>query len=85
VSMSSLPIEENYARLLRSVLLLLITVNVVPNSPIIVTLMMEVIFTPKHQFLQEPHGVTSQKTVFFIVTALKTSDFIQYLRRSQNL
>jgi hypothetical protein len=25
-------------------------------------------------FLQEPHGVTSQKTPFFIVTAVKTSN-----------
>jgi hypothetical protein len=25
---------------------------------------------PKHLFLQEPHGVTSQKTPFFIVTAV---------------
>jgi hypothetical protein len=29
---------------------------------------------PKRRFLQEPHGVTSQKTPFFIVTAVKTSD-----------
>jgi hypothetical protein len=29
--------------------------------------------SPKHWFLQEPHGVTSQKTPFFIVTAVKTS------------
>jgi hypothetical protein len=29
---------------------------------------------PKRLFLQEPHGVTSQKTAFFIVTAVKTSD-----------
>jgi hypothetical protein len=26
----------------------------------------------KLRFLQEPHGVTSQKTAFFIVTAVKT-------------
>jgi hypothetical protein len=26
------------------------------------------------QFLQEPHGVTFQKTVFFIATAVKTSN-----------
>jgi hypothetical protein len=25
-------------------------------------------------FLQKPHGVTSQMTAFFIVTAVKTSD-----------
>jgi hypothetical protein len=30
----------------------------------------------KRRFFQEPHGVTSQKTSFFIVTAVKTSNFI---------
>jgi hypothetical protein len=29
---------------------------------------------PKRLFLQEPHGVTSQKIPFFIVTAVKTSN-----------
>jgi hypothetical protein len=29
---------------------------------------------PKCRFLQEPHGVTTQKTPFFIVTAVKTSN-----------
>jgi hypothetical protein len=29
---------------------------------------------PKRRFLQEPHGVTSQKAPFFIVTAVKTSN-----------
>jgi hypothetical protein len=28
----------------------------------------------KRRFVQEPHGVTSQKTRFFIVTAVKTSN-----------
>jgi hypothetical protein len=27
---------------------------------------------PKRRFLQEPHGVTSQKTPFFIFIAMKT-------------
>jgi hypothetical protein len=36
------------------------------------------VFHPKRQFLQEPHGVTSQKTAFFIVTAMKTSNLTQY-------
>jgi hypothetical protein len=36
------------------------TANVVPSSPILVTLMM------KRRFSQEAHGVTSQKTAFFI-------------------
>jgi hypothetical protein len=31
---------------------------------------------PKRRFLQEPHRVTSQKTPFFIATAVKTSNFI---------
>jgi hypothetical protein len=30
--------------------------------------------TPKRRFLQEPHGVTTLKTPFFIVTAVKTSN-----------
>jgi hypothetical protein len=29
---------------------------------------------PKRRFLQEPHGVTSQKTPFFTVTAVKTAN-----------
>jgi hypothetical protein len=42
----------------------LVTGNVVTGSPILVTLMMEVIVPPKRRFLQEPDGVTSQKTAF---------------------
>jgi hypothetical protein len=34
---------------------------------------------PKRRFLQEPHGVTTQKTPFFIVTAVKTSNLIMVL------
>jgi hypothetical protein len=30
-------------------------------------------------FTQDLHGATSQKTAFFIVTAVKTSDFTQFL------
>jgi hypothetical protein len=40
------------------------TVNVVPSSLIPFTLAV----------LTEPHGVTSQETAFFIVTAVKTSN-----------
>jgi hypothetical protein len=36
--------------------------------------MMEGYVPPKRRLLQEPHGVTSQKTVFFIVAAMKTSN-----------
>jgi hypothetical protein len=45
----------------------------VPISPILVTMMMEALLL-KSRFLQEPHGVTSQKTSFFIVTTVKTSN-----------
>jgi hypothetical protein len=38
---------------------------VVPSSPILVTLMIEVPRSPKRQFLQEACKVTSQKTAFF--------------------
>jgi hypothetical protein len=48
--------------------------NVVSSSLILVILMMKVISSSEHRFLQEPHGVKSQKTPFFIVTAMKTSN-----------
>jgi hypothetical protein len=52
---------------LRSVRWLLVTVNVVPISPIFVTLMMGGHYVPlKRPFLQESHGITSRKTAFFI-------------------
>jgi hypothetical protein len=31
-----------------------------------------------YEFLQEPHGVTTQKTPFFIVTAVKISNLTEY-------
>jgi acetylglutamate synthase len=43
----------------------LLTVNVLPSSPILVTLMMEALSSSETSVLQEPHGVTSQKTSFF--------------------
>jgi hypothetical protein len=46
----------------------------VPSSPILVTLMIEVLVPPKLWFLRDPQGITSQKTAFFIVTAVKTSN-----------
>jgi demethoxyubiquinone hydroxylase (CLK1/Coq7/Cat5 family) len=36
------------------------------NSSILVTLMMEALSSSETSFLQEPHGVTSQKTLFFV-------------------
>jgi hypothetical protein len=44
---------------------LLVAASVVPSSLILVTLMKEALGPLKRRFLQEPHGVTSQKTPFF--------------------
>jgi hypothetical protein len=43
-----------------------VTANVVSSSLIFVTLMMGAFSSPNRRFLQEPHGVTSQKTAFVI-------------------
>jgi hypothetical protein len=58
---------------------LLVTADVAPSSVIVIALIMETIVPPKCQFLQEPHGITSQKTAFFIVTAVNTSNLTQPL------
>jgi hypothetical protein len=58
---------------IRGVLRLLLIANNVSSSLILVILMMEVIL-PSEASVQEPHGVTSQKTVLFIVPAVKTSN-----------
>jgi hypothetical protein len=65
---------------LRSVRRLLVTAIVVPSSPILDTLMKEALSYTKCRFLQEPHGITSQKMPFFIV-------FSSYLesRKTQNV
>jgi hypothetical protein len=39
-----------------------------------ITLMMEALSSSETRLLQEPHGVTSQKMAFFIVTAVETSN-----------
>jgi hypothetical protein len=59
---------------LRSVLRLLVTANV-SSSPILVTLMMEALSFSEHRFLQDPHGVTSQKMPFFIGLKVSVVDF----------
>jgi hypothetical protein len=46
--------------------------NVVPSSPIIATLMLEALSSSEMSVLtRATHGVTCQKTPFFIVTAVK--------------
>jgi hypothetical protein len=49
-----------------SVLRLLVTVNVAPSSPILVTLMMETLGSSETSVLTEAIRVTSQKTAFCI-------------------
>jgi hypothetical protein len=60
---------------------LLVTANVVLNSLIGVTLMMEALVPPTCRSLQGPHGVTSQKTVFFIpcTSVWKRTDPCRYV------
>jgi hypothetical protein len=57
-----------------SVRRLLVTASVVPSSPILVTLMKQALSSSEMSVLKQPHGVTSQETPFFIVTAVKTSN-----------
>jgi hypothetical protein len=52
----------------------LVTISVVPSSPILVTVMKEAQSSFESLLLQEPHAVTSQKTPFFIVTAVNISN-----------
>jgi hypothetical protein len=44
------------------------------GTTIPVSLMMEATRTSKRRFLQEPHDAASQKTAFFRVTAVRTSN-----------
>jgi hypothetical protein len=65
-------VSEEFSASIIRVRWLLVTANAVPISPIVATLLMTGIVPPKRWFLQEPHGVTTQKTTsFFIVTAVK--------------
>jgi hypothetical protein len=54
------------------VLRLLVTANV-RSSLIVFTLMKEEIFRPERRLLQEPHGVTSRRTAFFLVTVVTSN------------
>jgi hypothetical protein len=55
----------------------------VPSSPILVTLMMEAQVPPKRRFLQEPHGVTSQKAPFFMRTFRTFTIMYFFIQNSQ--
>jgi hypothetical protein len=67
---ATLAVSGNRSTLRRVRLLVPANVSI---SAILATLMMEN-DPPKRRFLQETHGVTSQKTPFSVVTAMKTSD-----------
>jgi hypothetical protein len=58
--------SNRYLVFLRSVRRLLVTASVVRSSPILVTLMKEALSSSETSVLTEPHGVTSQKTPFFV-------------------
>jgi hypothetical protein len=47
---------------------------VVLSTPILLTLMTEAIRSSETSIHKGPHGVTSQKTIFFIVKAVKRSN-----------
>jgi hypothetical protein len=49
-----------------------------------VTLMMEAIPSSKTSFLQEPHGITSQKMAFFIVTTMKISNLTRIITLNES-
>jgi hypothetical protein len=71
---TTLAVTSNRRTLRRISSQLLLTANVVSSSIILPTLMMEQYVLPNRQFLQEPHGVTSQKTAFFVAITVKTSN-----------
>jgi hypothetical protein len=58
----------------QAVLRFLVTANVVPNPPILVTLTMESLRSSETSVLTRSTRLTSQKTAFLIVTSVKTSN-----------
>jgi hypothetical protein len=58
--------------------LLLVAANLVPSSLILLILIMGAILHPKRLFLQQPHGATSQKSAFFIIGAVETSNLTEH-------
>jgi hypothetical protein len=67
---TTLAVANDYSTLLT----LLVTANVVSSLLILVTLMMEELRSSKTSIFQKPQGVTPLKTVFFILTELKSSN-----------
>jgi hypothetical protein len=51
----------------------LLQVNVVPTSPILVTMLKKA--PPKRQLQQDPHGIIAQKATFLISVMFRVSSF----------
>jgi hypothetical protein len=66
-------LRRNTMAFFRSVHRLLVTCNI-PSQPILVTQTIESLSSSETSVLTRATGVTSQKTPFFIVTAVKTSN-----------
>jgi hypothetical protein len=67
-------VSEELSASIISMRRLLVTANAVPSSPILVPLIREAIITSETSVLTRAHDVTSQKTQFFIITAVKISN-----------
>jgi hypothetical protein len=66
--------EEPRSSFLRRLPRLLVAASIVPSPPILVTLMEEALGSSETSVLTRATRVTSQKTSFFIVTTVKTSN-----------
>jgi hypothetical protein len=66
------------------VLGLLVTASFIPSSPILVTLMKEALSSTETPVLTSATRVTSQKTTFFIVTAVNTSNLTNVFTNYQS-
>jgi hypothetical protein len=70
---------------LRSVRRLIVAACVVHSSPILVTLMKKALGSSETSVLQEPHGVTSQKTPFLSEIVQHADEACQNLSRYKDL
>jgi hypothetical protein len=74
---TTLTVTSNWGSLRRNHHPLLVTANVVPSSPILVTPLTEEISPSETSTLVKATGVTSQKTAFFTFRAVKTWNLIR--------
>jgi hypothetical protein len=62
----------------RSMIRLVVTANVVPTSPILLTQMMQAIRSSEKFGSYEPHAVTSQKTAFFCCIFICEAIYVEH-------